>query len=234
MNYGKSKIFAAVFLAGALLLTGCGESGNENEPAPTATEQQESTESTEQPVQETASTTNETETSKTPEKENLSQEVPKDQTEKTSSESSAPEQKNNAPKETEKKPEVKTETKPETSAPQTNTSQETKVENPLAEQPATPPAETKPSSKYKDGNHSGSADGYNGPITVSVTIKSDNITSITITNHSDDDVYIADAQAVISKIIQSQSASVDSVSGATYSSDGIKNAVKAALEKAKN
>ncbi|MDD5887188.1 MAG: FMN-binding protein [Oscillospiraceae bacterium] len=43
----------------------------------------------------------------------------------------------------------------------------------------------------------------------------------------------AQAEASLPKIVQKQSSDVDAVSGATYSYNGIKNAVRQALEKAK-
>lgn len=99
------------------------------------------------------------------------------------------------------------------------------------------PAETKaaePSYKYKDGTYSGSAQGFNGPVGVSVTISKDKITSVSVTSSTDDEPYITNAKALCSKIVSSNSADVSGVSGATYSSNGIKGAVKAALAKAEN
>lgn len=87
---------------------------------------------------------------------------------------------------------------------------------------------------YKDGTYTGTGDGYNGKITVSVTIASDKITSIKVTKHSDDSPYIDDAKGVISKMISAQSANVSAVSGATFSSEGIIEAVTNALKSAKN
>lgn len=99
------------------------------------------------------------------------------------------------------------------------------------------PAETKaaePSYKYKDGTYSGSAQGFNGPVGVSVTISKDKITAVSVTSSTDDEPYITNAKALCSKIVSSNSADVSGVSGATYSSNGIKGAVKAALAKAEN
>lgn len=101
-----------------------------------------------------------------------------------------------------------------------------------AEQPAPAPAE--PSYTYKDGTYSGSAQGFNGPVGVSVTISKDKITAVSVTSSTDDEPYISEAKALCSKIVSANSADVSAVSGATYSSNGIKGAVKAALAKAKN
>lgn len=93
---------------------------------------------------------------------------------------------------------------------------------------------TAPVQKYKDGTFTGSAKGYVDNITVSVVLKGDVIKSVSITAHKEDEPYISDAKGVISKIVSAQSADVDAVAGATYSSNGIKGAVKAALASAKN
>lgn len=85
---------------------------------------------------------------------------------------------------------------------------------------------------YADGTYTGSALGMNDDITVEVTISSGEISNIKIINHSDDEPYISDAQDVIDRIISTQSTDVDAVSGATYSSNGIIEAVKQALSDA--
>lgn len=90
-------------------------------------------------------------------------------------------------------------------------------------------------SKYKDGTYSGSASGFAGALQVNVQILKDVITSITITSHSDTPGFADRAiEEIPSKIISSQSTSVDVVSGATYTSKGIINAVNDALNKAYN
>jgi uncharacterized protein with FMN-binding domain len=93
---------------------------------------------------------------------------------------------------------------------------------------------SEPARTYKNGPFSGSGTGYAGPISVSVTIKDDVITAISVTSSSDDEPFISDAKGVISKMLSAQSANVDTVSGATYSSKGIISAVKSALASAKN
>ena len=87
---------------------------------------------------------------------------------------------------------------------------------------------------YKDGVYTGSATGYNGPITVKVTIKNDNIVNVQVTDTTDSEPFISNAiSGIINKILSNQSSNVDIVSGATYSSKGIINAVNNALAKAK-
>ena len=88
---------------------------------------------------------------------------------------------------------------------------------------------------YKDGTYTGSAQGFGGAIEVQVTLKDDEITDIQVTGASgEDSAYLSQAQSVISSIISAQSTDVDTVSGATFSSTGIINAVVDALGKAEN
>ena len=84
----------------------------------------------------------------------------------------------------------------------------------------------------KDGVYTGSGQGFNGPIKVRVTISKGSITKVEILSHSDDNPYFGRARAVISKILGKADKSVDTVSGATYSSRGILDAVRNALSKA--
>ncbi|MBP1736230.1 MAG: hypothetical protein H6Q60_111 [Oscillospiraceae bacterium] len=86
---------------------------------------------------------------------------------------------------------------------------------------------------YKNGTFSGSGTGYAGTITVSVTIQNDVITAIAVTDEDEDEPYFSAAKDLINDILASQSTSVDTVSGATYSSKGIIAAVEAALSHAK-
>lgn len=87
---------------------------------------------------------------------------------------------------------------------------------------------------YQDGTFTATAYGYDGNITVHVTIQNDTITDITAETEESDDSYFFDAKsAVIPAIIRSQAADVDACSGATYSSNGIMAAVRAALEQAR-
>lgn len=85
---------------------------------------------------------------------------------------------------------------------------------------------------YKDGTYYGSGEGFAGTIKVKVVVKDGKIDSIRIVSTSDGSSYIDKASAVISKIIKKQSTNVDTVSGATYSSVGIINAVRDALKDA--
>ena len=88
---------------------------------------------------------------------------------------------------------------------------------------------------YKDDTYTGSAQGFGGTITVQVTLASDEITDIQVTSApGEDSAYLSQGEGVISSIISAQSTDVDTVSGATFSSTGIINAVVDALGKAEN
>ena len=83
---------------------------------------------------------------------------------------------------------------------------------------------------YTDGTYSGSAEGYRGPTNVSVTVLKGYITGIDVVSTKDDPEFFNTAQAsVIPDILRAQSVDVDAVSGATFSSFGIIDAVVDAL-----
>lgn len=85
---------------------------------------------------------------------------------------------------------------------------------------------------YIDGTYYGIGTGFGGPLKVKVEISGGKITSIQIVENSDGSSYISKASAVISSILSKQSTNVDTVSGATYSSVGIIQAVRNALSQA--
>ena len=82
---------------------------------------------------------------------------------------------------------------------------------------------------YADGTHIGTGEGYNGTITVAVRIADGQITGVTVVSTSDDSSYWQSATAIIDEVVEKQSVDVDSVSGATYSSKGLKEAISNAL-----
>lgn len=86
---------------------------------------------------------------------------------------------------------------------------------------------------YKDGIYDGAADGFGGEIEVQVEVEDGKIQRIEVTSaRGEDTAYLTMSEQVIDRIMESQQLEVDTVSGATYSSTGIKNAVKNALEEA--
>ena len=86
---------------------------------------------------------------------------------------------------------------------------------------------------YPDGRWEGGAKGFGGMITELVTVENGTISEIEITSADDEDkAYLSMAEDIIPKIIEAQSADVDTVSGATFSSTGIRDAVSEALKQA--
>ena len=78
----------------------------------------------------------------------------------------------------------------------------------------------------------GTAEGRNGPVEVEVTATADRIYGIRVLNHVESDGIGTEAVRLLpGKIFETQSLMVDSISGATISSDAIKAAIGDALEK---
>ena len=112
-----------------------------------------------------------------------------------------------------------------------NASQKTETDNETGSSDAAASGE----GVYKDGTYTGEAQGFGGTIQVQVTLSGDEITDIQVTSAPGEDAaYLSQGEGVISSIISAQSTDVDTVSGATFSSTGIINAVVDALGKAEN
>jgi uncharacterized protein with FMN-binding domain len=114
------------------------------------------------------------------------------------------------------------------------TSNATATENIKSEAANTVDISKTASSKYKNGTYTGTGTGFDGAITkMSVTIANGKIANIkTVSNGDTPEFYNQASNGIINKIISNQSASVDTVSGATFSSNGIISAVKNALSQA--
>lgn len=83
-----------------------------------------------------------------------------------------------------------------------------------------------------DGTYTGSAQGYGGPVTMQVVIKDGYIDDVQVVSAPNEDApYLEQAVALLDVIKQEQTVNVDTVSGCTYSSVGILNGTKEALEK---
>ena len=90
----------------------------------------------------------------------------------------------------------------------------------------------------KSNTYTGVGKGFDGDITVEVTVdESDKITKVEVKEHGESVDEIAEVKTAIEEvpkqIVDKGSADVDEVAGATYTSDGIKEAVEDALSKAK-
>ena len=86
---------------------------------------------------------------------------------------------------------------------------------------------------YVDGIYYGTAEGYKGDIKVAVVIQDKTLKAILVTEKQDDEPFVTNAMDVLKNMMKKQSADVDTVSGATYSSKGLIGAVKAAFEEAR-
>ena len=81
-----------------------------------------------------------------------------------------------------------------------------------------------------DGIYEGSGDGFGGKITVRLTVKNERLQKaeiISAKNETKD--YLESAKKILDDAVKQQSTNVDTVSGATLSSNGIKEAMKDAI-----
>ena len=109
-----------------------------------------------------------------------------------------------------------------------------KVTEEMIEETETNSAKTGEDSVLKDGVWSGEGQGYQGKVTVEVTVSEGAIIDVKVTGYADDPEYFNDAKnGVVKQILEQQEAKADAVSGATYSSRGILEAVENALLQAK-
>ena len=87
--------------------------------------------------------------------------------------------------------------------------------------------------KYKDGTYEGDATGMQ-PLKVSVEVKDGKIANVEITEHAETEGISDPAiEQIPDLIVEKNSTDVDAVSGATITSNAIKEAVNKALEGAK-
>lgn len=90
--------------------------------------------------------------------------------------------------------------------------------------------EKKEKGNYKDGVYTGVGEGFRGTTEVQVTVEDGYIADITILSFRDDQEFFHKAQsAVINAILTEQTTDVSTVSGATFSSSSIMDAVADAL-----
>ena len=107
------------------------------------------------------------------------------------------------------------------------------LKEPAKEEPAEEPAAEEPA-EQEAGALIGVGDGFGGEIKVKVTMDGDKIAAVEILENSETAGISDTALEEIPKaIVEANSADVDTVTGATFSSEGIIEAVKDALSKAK-
>lgn len=81
-----------------------------------------------------------------------------------------------------------------------------------------------------DGTFTGTAQGYGGPITCTVTVENGYITNVAVVDHpGETEPYYSMAAALEQTVVDEQTTAVDTVSGATLTSAGILNATTQAL-----
>ena len=80
-----------------------------------------------------------------------------------------------------------------------------------------------------DGVYQGSAQGYQSTITVEVTVARGQVTEITVLEQNDTPRFFDYAATIPDTVVETQSLEVDAVTGATYSSAGLLNAIEDAL-----
>lgn len=86
---------------------------------------------------------------------------------------------------------------------------------------------------YADGEWEGEAQGFGGPVSLKIKVEAGKLTDIELLSaENEDKTYLSMAEAMLPAILEAQSAEVDTISGATFSSEGIKNAAAQALKKA--
>ena len=84
-----------------------------------------------------------------------------------------------------------------------------------------------------DGVYHGTSFGRNGNIDVDVTIEGGAIADITVMSHTEtDNIGTVAVEQMPQRIVEAQSTAVDGLSGATFTSNGIKRAVESALSEA--
>lgn len=87
--------------------------------------------------------------------------------------------------------------------------------------------------KYNDGNYEGEAEGMY-PLKVAVEVKDGKIAKVEVVEHEETDgIGTLAIDQLPPAIVEKNSTDVDGVSGATLTSNGIKEAVNKALEGAK-
>ena len=100
-------------------------------------------------------------------------------------------------------------------------------------EPETEAETTVSNSPYADGIYEGSGTGYGGIITVKVLISGGVITDAGISSApGEDPAYLAEANKIVSKMLEAQSADVDNIYGAPLTSIGIKEDHRNALKDA--
>ena len=91
-------------------------------------------------------------------------------------------------------------------------------------------AENDAGGNFQNGIYTGTGEGYRGKVTVTVKVADGKITELVLDDYADDKSYMERAKnRIFHEMISRQNTDVDAVSGATYSSNGLIEAVNKAL-----
>lgn len=91
-------------------------------------------------------------------------------------------------------------------------------------------AENDAGGNFQNGIYTGTGEGYRGKVTVTVKVADGKITELVLNDYADDKSYMERAKnRIFQEMISRQNTDVDAVSGATYSSNGLIEAVNKAL-----
>ena len=83
---------------------------------------------------------------------------------------------------------------------------------------------------YADGTYTGTGSGFGGNVLVEVTIAGGRISSVTSPSHAGESYWdLMGVDTLLTRIVEANTANVNGVSGATFSSNGVKAAVNNAL-----
>lgn len=88
--------------------------------------------------------------------------------------------------------------------------------------------------KYNDGIYTTTADGYGGPFEISVTYKDDKIEDVTVgENHETPSIGGVAAEQIAKNVMEQNTIELDTISGATVTSNAMYDALKTIDNKAK-
>ena len=112
----------------------------------------------------------------------------------------------------------------------TPTAEPTKAPEPTA----APEPTTAPGAGYKDGSYTGTGEGFNGQVTVTINVSGGNIVSAGYDGEDDEPEFSNAWNGIYNQIMGKQSADgIDTVTDATYSSNGLIQAFQSAISQAK-
>ncbi len=86
-----------------------------------------------------------------------------------------------------------------------------------------------PSASLKPGTYKGEAQGFGGPVSAEITVDANGIVDVKLTGEGETPAIGGAALETLAASVKEKGADLDTVTGATYTSNAVKEAVKAAL-----